>query len=796
MMAKQTYFAMLGSTALSIFCGSVAVNPAMAEAAAPAGNDQAASGSSVNPSTSPSVEVGEIIVTANKERQTIGRVGMSITAATGDQLVARGIQTTADLARIVPGLTVQDSAFSSVSYTLRGIGFFNSDLSSPPAVSIYVDEAPITYPAMTRLVSFDLERVEVLKGPQGTLFGQNSTGGAINYIAAKPTDTFKAGADVSYGRFNAVDFGTFISGPITQDIQARLAVKGSFGDAWQKSYTRDDKLGTKNQLAARLSLAIEPTSKLHISLVASGWRDRSDSLANQLIGVIPSIPAEEVAALKTYPLAPHNNRVADWSPSIDYGHNDYFYQFMGRIDYSLSDQFTLTSLTSYEHYRQRYGQDLDGTALELDHIQSADGRISSVSQELRLNANLGRAKLLVGGNYEHDVINDGYVTTYHDASAAKAFLPLIQADLNSSSGLYHVQTYSVFGRFSYQLTPTLQAAVSGRYNNDRRQYVGCAYDINGNTAGSLNVFYALIHGQPFPSTVPTTPFKQGDCYVLDSSNGYAPAILVREKLHQSNFSWRGELNWQVSPTTLLYANASRGFKAGTIPVLSASLTQQYAPVPQESVLALETGFKAKLLNRAVELTGALFYYNYRDKQLRGKIQDPIYQQLEALVTIPKSRVWGVELSGVITPFHGLQISPGVTYVNSKIQRFTGYSGLGVLGNYEGTPFPYSPKWQVVSDVQYTFPLNNGMNGFVGGDITYNSKTNAGVGTPASLYIKAYSLVDLRAGVETADQKYRFSIWGRNVFNTYYWSNDFLGLDALVRFAGKPATYGISAGVRF
>src|SRR3546814_9810232 len=93
-----------------------------------------------------------------------------------------------DLPRLVPGFTVQESAFNSTSYTLRGVGFFNSDLPTPPAVSIYIDEAPLPYPTMTRLVAFDLERVEVLKGPQGTLYGQNATGGAVNYIAAKPTD--------------------------------------------------------------------------------------------------------------------------------------------------------------------------------------------------------------------------------------------------------------------------------------------------------------------------------------------------------------------------------------------------------------------------------------------------------------------------------------------------------------------------------------------------------------------------------------------------------------------------------
>jgi len=108
----------------------------------------------------------------------------------------------AELTRLVPGLTIQESFFNSTSFTLRGVGFFNSDLATPPAVTVYVDEAPLPYPAMTKLAAFDLERVEVLKGPQGTLYGQNATGGAVNYVAAKPTEVFESGADATYGGFN------------------------------------------------------------------------------------------------------------------------------------------------------------------------------------------------------------------------------------------------------------------------------------------------------------------------------------------------------------------------------------------------------------------------------------------------------------------------------------------------------------------------------------------------------------------------------------------------------------------
>ncbi len=185
-------------------------------------------------------DVGEIIVTANKREQNLSNVGLSISALSGDQLAKQRVGDVSDLAKVTPGLAFAPTANSTPVYTLRGVGFFETTLSAYPDVSTYIDQAPLPLPVMTTLTAFDLERVEVLKGPQGTLFGNNATGGAINFIAAKPTREFAAGADFSYGRFNTFETSGFISGPITSTLRARLAVKMVNGDDWQKSYTRID----------------------------------------------------------------------------------------------------------------------------------------------------------------------------------------------------------------------------------------------------------------------------------------------------------------------------------------------------------------------------------------------------------------------------------------------------------------------------------------------------------------------------------------------------------------------------
>src|SRR3984893_13981500 len=257
--------------------------------------------------------IDEITVTAQKWEQSANTVGMSITAATAAVLRERGIASVADLPRLVPGFTIQQSDFNSTSFTLRGVGFFNSDLATPPAVTVYVDEVPLPYPAMTKLSAFDLARVEVLEGPQGTLVGQNATGGAVNYIAAKPTDAFAAGVDATYGRFNRLQVGGFVSGPINDQLKVRIAVQGQHSDPWQESITRPgDKLGTVRELQGRATLEWQPDSRFVSRLTLTSTYDGSDSLAAQFIAPTVTIPALAVPGLLTFPVV-NQPRAADWS---------------------------------------------------------------------------------------------------------------------------------------------------------------------------------------------------------------------------------------------------------------------------------------------------------------------------------------------------------------------------------------------------------------------------------------------------------------------------------------------------
>jgi iron complex outermembrane receptor protein len=741
-------------------------------------------------------QIEQITVTAQKREQSANTVGISITVATADVLRERGINSVADLTRLVPGLTIQESSFNSTSFTLRGVGFFNSDLATPPAVTVYVDEAPLPYPAMTKLAAFDLTRVEVLKGPQGTLYGQNATGGLVNYIAAKPTETFETGMDATYGSFNRVQVGGFVSGPITDHLGVRIALQGRRGDPWQESITRPgDRLGRIRELQGRATFEWHPDAWFASRLTLTVTHDGSDSVAAQFIAPALKIPALAVPGLLTFPVVT-KPRAADWTPvrpdtntPFPYGSDTTLYQASWRNDYSLKDNITLTSLTSYADFRLAYGQDPDGTPFHIDEVIDRHGRASAFFQELRVAGRQERVNWLLGANYAHDDVKDEPLDFFSDNDSSHLFQgldPQAFADEGLLTGHMRVNTYAAFGRVEYNLTDQLMLEGAVRYNADRRTFDNCMLALTDH----FTRFWNLFRGGAQPLT------KIGDCFVVDPANGLRPVDNVHSDLDEDSLSWRAGLNWAAQRGLLVYANISKGYKAGAVPVVAASTVTQFAPVRQESVLAYEVGVKDSLFDSRVQLNAAAFYYDDKDKQLRGALLDPIFGALEALVSIPQSHVEGVEAQLVARPIEGLTIDTSATYVETEVDRFTGFDARAHFGDHSGTPFPFSPKWQSITNIDYAFPFSAGMEGFVGASLTYNSKTFAGVGALDILRIDPFTLLDLRAGIELGDGRYRVWIWGKNVTDEYYWSNVFATGNAIARFPGQPATFGVSFSGRF
>lgn len=729
----------------------------------------------------------EIIVTAQKRNQGVNSVPLSITAVSGDDLRAQGVTDVASLVKVTPGFNAIDSGFGTPVYFLRGIGFFDSSLAAKPTVSVYLDEIPVPYSIMTVGASFDLERVEVLKGPQGTLFGSNATGGAINYVVAKPTWDPQAGVALSYGRFNRFTAEAYAGGPLSETLAARISLRHEGGGDWQKSYTRNEGLGQRSFSQGRLQLAWHPSDRVRFNLMVNAMKDNSDTQAPQLVTPFQQSAGFFDPRLVIYPRAPANNRSADWGRTNRLRKDNWQAQVALRGEFDLSDDITLTSISAYSRFEEAYGQESDGTTLRLTDL-FIEGDISAFSQELRLAGSImGSGSWIVGGNYEWGKTNELLTQTLNDQSSAHVFdrfgFPSI--DTVPQLGNTKYRSYAAFADVSIPIVPTVTLTGGIRYTDTRVEFEGCTLNVgNGTYARGFELIFRLPSGSIPP----------GGCVTFDDAG--RPGIF-QGSLPEDNISWRGLLQWEPGTGQLIYAGVSRGYKSGSFATLAGNRFSQYTPVRQEEVTAYEVGFKSALIDRRVQLNGAVFYYDYSDKQLKGRTIVPVFGPLEALVNVPKSRIKGAEAQLVITPVDGLRANLGATYIASKVTRsFNNFSAFGAPIDFNGSRFPFTPKWQINADLEYRWAVGGSKEAFVGANYTYRSATNGDFRPDARLAIEDYGLLDLRAGFGEADGKWTVSLYGQNVTNEYYWSTAVRRGDAVIRFAGMPVTYGVNLAVKF
>jgi iron complex outermembrane recepter protein len=673
--------------------------------------------------------VEELVVTAQKREENIQAIGMSIQAATGEKLQRLGVNDPTQLQKIVPGFVVTPTYYGTNVFTIRGVGFQDTSLAGSPTVTVYADEVPLPFTALTNGAGLDPQRVEVLKGPQGTLFGENATGGAINYIANKPTDTFEAGVDASYGRFNDTDISGFVSGPVVNTLDVRLAGRINESGAWQDGYAQQSgqTIGGKDFIDGRISALWKPTSHFKALLTLNAWRDRGYTQMGQLYGIAELSPLATLApAIANYPLAPHNDQAAGWNSCVNNSpydpianqsgavsllgpqvptnapgvyesegagstaqaggqptsceaprkNNTYFSAAL-RMDWEVGDGMTLTSLTSFQRFSRHTA--IDGAGMEIQDYQSVQhGKITSVYQEVRLSGNFwGKGDWIVGANYEHDDTWDQFFQTYNASSASPtlfAYNPNLGVEVGFPLGPTKptdVQTtdiYAVYAHGEYPILSNLKFLAGIRFTQENKLGGTCGDDGGDGTWSTV----AYVLQEAFGSTSPVLS-PAGTCASVGpppTYNSPPGGGLFYAKLDQNNVPWQAGLNWQVTPDDLLYVTVGKGYKGGSFPTVALSTFTQTRPVVQEALQSYEVGFKSLLLNHTLQANGAFFYYDYTNKQILGAVSDPVFGALPALVNVPKSHVIGFEFSGTYKPdwLPGLTVTPAVSFQDSRIDK--------------------------------------------------------------------------------------------------------------------------------
>ena len=466
--------------------------------------------------------------------------------------------------------------------------------------------------------------------------------------------------------------------------------------------------------------------------------------------------------------------------------NDNSLQSSLRGDWDVSSAATITSLSNYIHFRSHRPYDPDGTDYADLQGNSRDA-IDIFSQELRLALKTGPVSWIVGGYYEHDTLDESNVTYLNGTNAVVAGVRTVA---NAPKTLQRVNTYAAFGAATYDLGGGFSLQGSARFTKEDRQYRGCTADAgDGSFAAAFSNISSGFSGSP-------TTIAPGGCATLDSAT-FKPAGLIARDPQTTNFAWRTSLNYKPSRDVLLYANVTKGYKAGGFSNLPIAFTNQLISVKQESVLAYEAGTKLTLLHNTVQATAAAFYYDYKDKQIQGYVFIPPFGNLPALVNVPKSSVRGGEVNVSWLPVQQLRIAGSATYVDARVDHsYATVDPFGTGVDVKGEQLPNSPRWQVEGDVDYTFGSPGSVRPFVGASVNYQSRTFAVFGENTEFRLPSRTLVDLRAGLESAHGTWRAQIFARNVTNAYYWVNVSRSLDTVTRLAALPATYGVTLSYRY
>ena len=751
----------------------------------------------------------EIIVVAQKREQSANDVGITVNAFTADQLKNFGVTSAEGLESLTPGLTITNSQPAGVPvYTIRGVGFNDFTVSASGTVGLYVDGVSIPYPVMSRGVLFDIQRVEVLKGPQGDLYGRNTTAGQINFINNKPIDEFEAGMTLDYSRYETVDLEGYVTGALSDTVRSRLAFKSvSSNEGWQESYTRPgDTLGERDELAVRAQFEIDISEYVSLLLKLQRFESQGDNIAGMPIGGFVFPPSDAFVAAADF-----DNEDADWTPTARPKDDSETNSFSATLTWNIGE-LDLISITAYDEYERLSRFDTGGVPYsEADNLD--DTAIEAFSQEVRLESFTDSGVYwTLGVFYSEDDVEDSFA---HNASDSLG-LTLDNRSSQESDSL------AVFAHAEWDIDEQFRLTLGGRYTQEHREWTGCTYDTGD---GLLTGFWNFVNtgataAQVIPGSNPAANFPDpgaaapGDCLTyndLVGSPGFGTFMPYTDEVDTDQFMGKVTLDYLPNDDLLFYATVSSGFKSAGFTGAPSQYHTQLAPFGKENLLSYELGTKATLLENSMQLNASIFLYDYEDKQEIDTFVTPIID-IVGTVNVDESEVMGaeVDLAWVITD--GLNLNLGAAYLDTEIKKFQSVCGSDALtlnagcngipstfGNERtfdasGAELDNAPEWQVSTSLSYTWPVTDALQMMVATDVSYKGDNVGALAAPDSgslFLISDYTLVNARIGVSDIDGKWSVTLWGRNLTDEYYWHSSSQSNLSVIRLNGMPTTYGVT-----
>jgi iron complex outermembrane receptor protein len=714
---------------------------------------EAADGTSANDTDAEPGQGGivDIVVTAQKREGRLQDIPIAVSAVGSDEIDRRAVLSVSDLPALVPGVSVAQHAGYNRLF-IRGIGLTSISNGQDPSVSFQVDGVVIGRPSAQLASFFDIERIEVLRGPQGTLYGRNATGGSVNLITRRPTRDLSGYLDVSYGNYDRLELSGALSGPVSKggDIRARFAFQRVTRDGYGRNVTLSEDVDNQRSFAMRGTIETDLGANADLAITADYARENDHNYAFHAFGPYRSDVA--MPGLATGGTILINSR--DVTTEVPTRNDRTFWGLSATLGLDVSDAVRIQSITGYRNSRRNNFSDPETTSRPIFAPTNTFEDAEQVSQELQLLYDSDHVKGVVGLFY------------YDESVAAKLDLafPFLGGILGfpnadfEENGTVDIKSYAAFTEWTVEPIDRLRLTAGLRYSKEKRDSVGT---------------FTIFNFQPPPN----------------GANVVTPIDIGRS---WDAFTPKFGIDYRPNDNLMVYASATRGFKSGVL--LAGSLNP---PVNPETIWAYEAGFKSTLADRRVQFNASAFYYDFTDLQVNKIVGNSIITENAA-----SARTKGFEVEFRAQPVTGIALNADLTYLDAKFQDFTtahpARPELGQL-NLSGNSLVNAPKWSANAGAEFDLPVGLPGRLSLRGDMTYSSRVYFTEFNELPLSQKSVALFDLSLMYES-DNGFRASIFAKNIGNEKVVSNKFVaaGLTGFAMNGGfkAPRTYGVRIGYSF
>ena len=720
---------LLTGSVLAVSCGVAEAQTAAADSAAGIAPQGQAATRPQSEAPEDDGHLSDIVVTATRTGETSAqRTPLAVSVFSAERLNSSLVNNVKDLVALTPNLNVAQATSNAQIY-IRGIGTNNVFNGSDPDVTVQVDGVYLAR-AYAQFSDFvDVQRIEVLRGPQGTLYGRNSVGGTLNIISRAPSQTFEAKALLTGGTYGLAQGQAYVSGPIADGVFASLTGNYIRRDSFVDNIGPSHDLNNANRGGVRGQLRFTPDPKLDITLRAD-W-NRVDEYFDSYDHLLAPVAFSPLAT----------STVGDYSKAainVDQRNRQTLWGVAGEVNYRLSDAVSLKSLTAYRFGKYDLLNDNDGTEQTVNTTRQFD-RSRQFSQEFNLNVDVARFKGVAGLFYFHETENSiATVATPPSAITAPASAVYVVV-----TPLSKVRSLAAFAQGTYHITDTLGLTIGARYTEDRKSLQQSYVRTSLNPATTGNLLYN------FQADVDRT---------------------------FSAFTPKFGIDWQVAPTVLVYASATRGFKSGGTNYAAASIAAlSFNP---ETIWSYEGGIKSDWFDRRLRVNLTGFKYDYKDLQ----VQQVLGPGNVAIANAATADVKGLEIEVTGKPAPGLTLGTNLAFLDARYGNFTRASVPGALRPYvagdprysaasgtfnaSGNRLNAAPEFSLSASAQYDHDLGHGK-AFLRSEFYHQSRVFYDPSNAAISGQKAYDTVNLSIGYNDANAGWGVQVVGKNVLQERY-----------------------------